>query len=105
MTFAILSRVNVSSRKRRLISFKTSSCVGFDSSRTFLSAKYDAPRRLQKCCAKIQPESAATSTKPIPNGDEAHTHMRRQRPELHETGPQKRRTGCLGDSREAKLLS
>ena len=65
ITFAMLSRVNVSSRKRRLISIKTSSCAGFVSSRTFLSARYEGPRRLQKCCAKIQPQSAVLSEKYI----------------------------------------
>ena len=65
ITFAMLSRVKVSSRKRRLISIKTSSCAGFASSRTFLSARYEGPRRLQKCCAKIQPQSADLSEKCI----------------------------------------
>ena len=31
-----------------------------------MSARYDAPRRLQKCCAKIQPQSADLSEKSVP---------------------------------------
>src|SRR6267142_6358202 len=40
--------------------------AGSNSSRTFLSARYDAPRWPEKCCAKIQPQSAATSTNQTP---------------------------------------
>lgn len=58
ITSAILSRVKVSSLNRRLMSLRTLACVGFDSSRMFLKARYAWPSLLQKCCAKIHPQSA-----------------------------------------------
>ena len=61
MICAILSLVYVSSRKRRLMSPSISACVVLFSSRTFLSCKYEGPRRLQKCCANIHKQSKTAS--------------------------------------------